>query len=252
MRQRILCPNHKESTPSFVIYPNGWGHCYGCGFRKKVTDGIEEGSKQEEYKEDLEEACAYISSLPSQAHRGLLFRTDNQGFYIVWPNGDLYYKKRITLQDHPGGKYRCPIGHRKPLFRARCGEKSLYIVEGEINALSLSLATNSAVVSPGGVGDFLREDYLTYYTGYENIEILVDADPPGVKAAIGLKARLVQHTPDVLIKLMKEDCNELLQRGGVSAIQAALEMQIRVYNQQGALPTSGEVTSKSKAKECGG
>lgn len=27
----IRCPLHNERTPSFVVYPNGGFHCYGCG-----------------------------------------------------------------------------------------------------------------------------------------------------------------------------------------------------------------------------
>jgi DNA primase len=29
-RQHIRCPFHKDSTPSFVLYPDNSFHCYGC------------------------------------------------------------------------------------------------------------------------------------------------------------------------------------------------------------------------------
>lgn len=33
-----LCPLHDERTPSFHIYPDGYCHCYGCGFHGDVVD----------------------------------------------------------------------------------------------------------------------------------------------------------------------------------------------------------------------
>jgi putative DNA primase/helicase len=32
------CPIHKDSTPSFFIYPDGRAHCYGCQFHGDVVD----------------------------------------------------------------------------------------------------------------------------------------------------------------------------------------------------------------------
>jgi DNA primase len=37
-RIKGCCPVHKESTPSFFIYPDGNAHCYGCGFHGDVID----------------------------------------------------------------------------------------------------------------------------------------------------------------------------------------------------------------------
>lgn len=30
-KKQTVCPFHKESTPSFFIYPNNSYHCFGCG-----------------------------------------------------------------------------------------------------------------------------------------------------------------------------------------------------------------------------
>jgi len=30
-RQSFRCPFHNEKTPSFVLYPDGSYHCFGCG-----------------------------------------------------------------------------------------------------------------------------------------------------------------------------------------------------------------------------
>lgn len=35
---KILCPLHKETQPSFVIYPDGRAKCYGCGFWGDLLD----------------------------------------------------------------------------------------------------------------------------------------------------------------------------------------------------------------------
>jgi DNA primase len=31
-------PNHNDSTPSFLVYPDAYAHCYGCGFHGDVID----------------------------------------------------------------------------------------------------------------------------------------------------------------------------------------------------------------------
>jgi DNA primase len=33
-----LCPLHKETTPSFTVYPDGYFYCYGCGAHGDVVD----------------------------------------------------------------------------------------------------------------------------------------------------------------------------------------------------------------------
>lgn len=35
---KILCPLHGETSPSFVIYPDGYAHCFGCDFHGDVID----------------------------------------------------------------------------------------------------------------------------------------------------------------------------------------------------------------------
>lgn len=35
---RCPLPNHRDSTPSFNVYPDRHAHCYGCGFHGDVTD----------------------------------------------------------------------------------------------------------------------------------------------------------------------------------------------------------------------
>jgi len=37
-RWTTLCPLHAEKTPSFVVFPDGHAHCFGCGWRGDVCD----------------------------------------------------------------------------------------------------------------------------------------------------------------------------------------------------------------------
>src|SRR5438552_6901773 len=37
-RGRCPLPGHKDSTPSFFVYPDGRAHCFGCGFHGDAVD----------------------------------------------------------------------------------------------------------------------------------------------------------------------------------------------------------------------
>jgi DNA primase len=230
MNQRIHCPNHKEKTPSFVIYNDGWGTCFGCGYRAHVRDlGIKAPEKKEKYVENVSETLAHINSLPKRMVRGHLVPCDEYHFYIVWPDGS-YYKRRNLTGDDYGPKYRGPSGVPKPLFRARTkAHQRLIVVEGELNALSIAEAVDEAdVVSPGGAGDFashrLKQD-LPFYLNYSTIDIIADADKAGAIAAIELKSALLPHNKDVSIRLMERDANDILCSEGMEALKAWLRQK---------------------------
>lgn len=228
MTNRVLCPKHSESTPSCVIYDDGY-HCYGCGAHGPLSDlGITVAGYRRP-KEDLSAALQTISKLPRVTVRGLQLPVDANHYYILWPDGD-YYKKRSKVATQ--AKYLCPSGHSKPLFKADvAGRKTLAIVEGEINALSLAaIYPPFDVVSPGGACEFTSRKYMTFYQQYGTLVIVADEDTAGLKAAIELKAKVLTWTPHCMIYLMKEDCNDVLTKEGVQALRGHVEAmcQLRV------------------------
>jgi len=221
MIERILCPFHKEDTPSLVVYDNGF-KCFGCGRAGRLSelgrqDTFGNSSAYRKPPEDISKTISYISSLPKEKIRGLDLPSDTDNYYIVWPGNTPYYKRRSRVTTEEGAKYLCPRGHEKPLFILNSVSRSknkLVVVEGEINAMSVFEACPEIdVASPGGTNEFFSkktEKYLQVFKQYENILVMVDKDGPGIKAAVELKARLLQYTPFVTTILMEKDANEIL------------------------------------------
>lgn len=220
MERRILCPRHEERTPSFVIYPDGWGHCFSCGHREKVAEGVkvDKDKFDAEAQSNLREKIQYILSLPKEPIRGLSFHADSSGYYVVWPNCD-YYKFAPYNRSGDASKYVGPRGIKKPMLVVRAqNSPCLVVVEGEINALSIGDLTTCDIVSPGGAGDFYSgrfEKDLTFYKNYAKVVLVADADAAGTKAVIELKSRLVAAgMVDVAINLVEEDFNDVLTKYG--------------------------------------
>lgn len=212
MVRRILCPHHKEQTPSYVVYPSGAGHCFSCGAHDK--EATFEPTGHIVPKEDITLSMNYIGSLPIKPIRGLQMPVDERFYYVLWPTKD-YYKKRSIADS--SSKYLSPVGHRKPLFIAQEAGQVLIVVEGEINAMSLAQCELPAsIVSPGSAADFYSSNYqkyCTYYSKYDRVLIIADADKAGTVAAIELKTRLTPAT-NCIISLWPKDANDLLQEHG--------------------------------------
>jgi len=215
--QRVHCPRHEERTPSCVVYPTH-AYCYGgCGPIPLSELGATVRPGRAAPPEDLGAMLGYIAGLPRARIRGLDLPADGDSYYLVWPSAD-YYKRRKFLPGD-GSKYLCPRGHKKPLYvpRAPTHSKVLAIVEGELNALSLSsIGPNMGVCSPGGVGDFnekLLDQIDKLFLDIDRYHIIVDRDGPGLDAAIKMKGLLVKRTPYVEVTLMERDLNELLVSG---------------------------------------
>ncbi len=230
---RMLCPFHKEDTPSAVIYPDNFAHCFGCGAHWKV-EGTEEviAEVKPRYVEDVAKSMQRILSLPVQRIRGLGLHTDGTYYYVVWVDGS-YYKKR-AFDDSQGQKYLGPTGVTKPMFIAnRTQSKDLLVIcEGEINAMSITQACPELnVVSPGGAGDFyskrVKSD-LHYYCGYKRIVLIADNDKAGAIAAIELKSILLPYVADVKIHLMQSDANEILVTYGREELKEEIEKAVGV------------------------
>lgn len=169
---------------------------------------------------DLPGDLLRIKALPTARVRGLELPVDGDSYYILWPSGD-YYKRRRFIADG-GSKYYCPRGHKKPLFVPWVQPKAeaLAIVEGELNALSLAaLKPSFSVCSPGGCGDFGAKIIAScnqFFLTYKRFLVIVDKDEAGLKAAMALKQALLPLTPYISIILMPRDCNDLLVDGSLS------------------------------------
>lgn len=218
--QRVLCPRHEERTPSCVVYEDH-AFCYGgCGLiplSELGRAGVPPVSSARP-PSDIKSELARIRSLPTARVRGVVLPVDADSYYLLWP-GDTYYKRRKFLPGD-GPKYVCPRGHKKPLYvpHEPKGADTLFVVEGELNALSLvEIGVDVAVCSPGGVGDFresLLKDEWEFFGRYDKFHLVLDKDKPGLDAAKRFKQLLLSRGKwNVAIHLMERDCNELLQAG---------------------------------------
>lgn len=219
--QRVFCPRHKEKTPSVVVYEQ-FGYCFGgCG----VIPLSELGDVRPTVAApptDLKSELERIRLLPTGSVRGLVLPIDGDSFYIVWPEGNYYKRRKFFPGDGP--KYLCPRGHQKPLFVARkdVSKDNLVIVEGELEALTLAtIKGNYDIVSPGGVGNFKEGPWLNFALTYKRFCIIVDRDRPGLDAAIRLKKALLEISPyvSVLLKDKQGDLNDLLVKVGKESLQ---------------------------------
>lgn len=209
---KCLNPAHEEDTPSLAVYDDGSGYCFGCqSYFRRVSQPKTVSSVE---KEDIAAKIGVISSLPVVNFRGCSFPHDREGYYIVWPDKS-YYKLRYWAPKGP--KYKSPKGHQKPWFWAsHKGSRTLALVEGEINAISLSRAVSFDVVSPGSIGDFINgamKDSLHMFRSYDTIYVCVDKDV-GVTNALKFKELVKPFCQDVAIVLLTEDFNEMLVRDG--------------------------------------
>lgn len=230
--KRVYCPRHKEDTPSCVIYDKN-AYCYGgCGVipLEEVGEFPPSSPPKPKYQEDLITKRNYINGLPKKEIRGFNLHYDLEGYYICWPN-DLYYKQRL-FESKETAKYKNPAGHSQPLFIVRRAySRVLYLVEGEINAMSVSRALPEYdVASPGSASDFLAEKFtrdLPLYCTYSTIVILVDRDAPGAAAAIRAKSLLLTKVPKVHIGFMEKDANEWLCEDGKEALRQEIKKQMQ-------------------------
>lgn len=231
---KIHCPKHPfpEKTASCDInYDTNRYKCWGCGAAGWLDElGLGNGSRKrvagDVYKEDMVDSLKYIESLPVKVIRGVSIKASDDNMYIVWPNGD-YYKSRSLTTDK-GSKYKCPAGHKKPLFYLKRSKgmswwaRALILVEGELNALSIrEVAPWIDIISPGGTADILasvKKD-LNIYRMYSSILVMVDADPPGTAAGLTASAALRDAGIKTYLHTMNKDANERLVQDGAKALE---------------------------------
>ena len=215
---KILCPNHKDTNPSFHIYANG-GYCFVCGYTDKTT--VDLNNKVE--KEDIQQTLEYINALPMDTIRGIQFPRDAYGYYILWPNRS-FYKKRLFKQDRI--RYMAPKGIPVPLF-SYTGDPGwpLAIVEGEINAISLKKAIPEGlnICSPGAITHFNK--FMDKYLQYNRIYVIVDKDDAGIAYGASLKETLLQAGKNTSLIALEKDFNDILMECGYDGIKKEIEKQ---------------------------
>ena len=222
--ERILCPNHNEDTPSCVIYTDGNGYCFGCG---SYFPGIGHDKSTVEVKkpkevENVEETLKYIRNLPITQIRGLPFKYDTEGYYIVWPDPHRYYKCRYWDSSNKIGKYRNPRGVRAPIFSYAADRPTdtTFIVEGEINCLSLrQVSTKFNLICFGGVNQLVKgiEDNKDKLT--QKVIVFCDNDDAGQNGSKKAKETLNKcGIMEVRIVLLDKDFNEVLINEGKEGI----------------------------------
>lgn len=188
-----------------------YGHCFSCGAHKKLKDipGYEKEKPVKKEKENIQESISKIKSLSKMLIRQLQLPADRDGFYVVWSNGD-YYKKRMYSGTI---RYIGPSGHKAPIFSLPMESKTLVLIEGELNALSLAeVVKDLKIASPGSANEFNR--HLEYYSKFKTIYLILDNDPVGIVNGVKTKEYLLKLGKSVKLILMDRDFNDLLQEGG--------------------------------------
>ena len=225
---KIICPFHlangePEKTPSCAIYADGY-YCFGCGAAGPLRDLQITTPPKPRPKEDIHTKLTYISRLSKADIRGLQLPADRNNYYILWPDNHFYIQR--SRKDSKS-RYYVPAGHSRPLFYARReNTKTLWFVEGEINALSLAQAVTDTVVSPGAATKFYKND-LNLFRKYDTIYLVADSDVAGCLAAIELYNRLKVFNKKIYIQLWSTDANDILVQKGIHGLRQEIEKQTR-------------------------
>lgn len=214
---RIHCPYHDDKTPSMYCYEE-FAHCFVCNAHvpvERVLDG-EDIQRVRHEPEDLVSKLRYIQGLETSCIRGLLFRRDSEGYYILWPN-DNFYKYRYFGE---GQRYKSPTGHQVPLFDLGPRSNTLVLVEGEINALSIAESFKErkfTIASNGPINKIMS--FIPFYLTFKRISIIVDRDNVGVANGDALRKELIKHKKRVQLIACEKDINEILQTEGEEGVR---------------------------------
>lgn len=234
MTSKILCPFHEEVTPSCTIYGNRF-YCFGCGRHGDISElGYTIKPTPEKPKEDLNESLSFIKKLPIREIRGLNLPCSETHYYIVWPINEFnpyqYYTKR-AIDPADKIKYINPSGHSTPLYVPQTGNKGLILVEGQINALSLTKVLNGyTIVSPGGTGQFTEKTLLPLIKNntFSRCYLFVDKDAAGSEAVLRSQPILVKWVRVLKYGLLEKDFNDILVQNGKESLRKIVEKSLEM------------------------
>lgn len=212
---KILCPNHKDNTPSLHVYKE-YSHCFVCGFRIKNT-GESYVTQIKEEPEEIKSKIRIIQNLPVERVRGLDLHTDEQSYYILWPDFH-FYKQRNYIGEQ---RYMGPKGIRPPLFLYPEETDHIVAIEGELNCISVwyshtNVQFNHTLCSPGAASNFTK--YVDFFLKYKKITLILDHDPAGVAYGSETKERLLKLCKHVNLVTVDTDYNDILQNSGYSVV----------------------------------
>jgi len=211
---------------------DGGAYCFGCGYVERGSEDFEP-TKERRISTPKEFKTGIYADLED---RGLTRETLEKWGYQVNveekchianyrdASGELVAQKIRRA----GKKFQCINGSKDmPLYgmwRAQ-GDLSVVLVEGEIDALSVSQAFKHkyAVVSlPNGSKDaaYNCQRYYEWLDGFKKIVLMFDQDEPGRKATEEAAAVLPIGKVAVAV-LPRNDANEVLVEDGAAAIVSA-------------------------------
>lgn len=242
-----LCPYHSESTPSCVIYPetNSF-HCFGCkqggslkkllkkfGYRidnefinlksfsekpKPVISPIEERSLifwQMQLKDDKRRYFHERGFGDNDInYYGFGFAPDYDRFVIpVWegkPKQSSCTSVRLRARGDVLPKYMGIRGHNEPaLFNKHTlkGNQTVFIVFGEIDALSIFKMGYAAVSPTAGAGSF-RDEWVDLFEDAERIIVVPDNTAQELISACALSDKFEGRSVIGYWPLDVKDANE--------------------------------------------
>lgn len=226
---KILCPNHNDTVPSMEVYSN-FSHCFVCGYHVRNEKIGVNRCPRKAFKTDIKRRLEYINTLPTKEIRGLELPYDNEGYYIVYPNVEYYAKRYWEAENRT--KYQYPAGHkRQPLVLYSTNrEMVLFIIEGQLNALSAGRLHNNCTISPGSATDMANSDLISkYYLHYSHICIIVDKDIAGVRNGVKLRDILLKAGKKVVLYAMPKDLNDILVEHGKEAVKEEINKVLALF-----------------------
>lgn len=190
-----LCPAHDDKTPSLSIDEGDDGRVLLCCHAGCHLDAILAGAK-----------LGLADLFPPKATNGhkagdeiiatypYVDESGNLLFEVVRKTGKKFLQRR---PDGKGGWEWKTRGTRRVLFNlpdvidAVAAGVTVYVVEGEKDALAIGRAGEVATCNPMGAGEWKAEHGYAEFLRGGHVVIVVDQDAPGISHAADVEASLV-------------------------------------------------------------
>lgn len=222
------CPCHEDTHASLSIGEGTDGrillYCHaGCGYTD-IRDalGLTPDSDEEFVPSDWK-GKPIVQYYDYRDENGNLL-------YVVCRTAD----KEFPAYDPHLQKWRMPskrvLFHLPDVIRAVADNKTLFIVEGEKDVLTLNSLGHHATCSPGGAGQW-KEEY-TVYLYNANVCIIADNDEPGKAHARMIAAQLegVADTVVGAIALTGKDVTDHIEAGHSLDELQYLDLSVETIN----------------------